>query len=793
MTRVALATVILSVATLIVQAQPPRERPAASAPPTRSVSGRVLADETGDPIANARVTVVSAGLGTPVVLTSGDGRFTLTAPLARTTIAANKSGYGRRETIVTAAESTIEIRLLRGAAISGRVVNEFGDPVMGSRVILDKASAPSARFSGDAVTETDDRGEYRLGSLQPGVFTVAVVTTGPMVQRVTGPSQIITSGEPVKMYFPGVTEASDAEAFRLQPGEERSAVDFVVSGAQSGGPFTIATATAQEGADAPAVPRRTGIIRGRVMSTDGRPLPRAEVVISSRATIINPPNLTGTVTPFVTTATTDDDGRFEALELPAGSFRVAASKTGYTMRMDALGFGGPASGTGTTVDLTEGQTRERVDVTLARWGAISGHIFDELGEPMQGVTVQPLQVRYQAGRRRLVQVGGTSYPTDDRGRFRIFRLSPGQYIISATVGDVASADLPGYGRSYFPGTPNASEAQFVDVELSQDVTAIDLSMSRLKTARVAGLLLDSAGEPSTGGSVKLIPSHRSSSVTSVSVGARLLPDGRFEFPNVTPGQYVIQVDRGRRNSSTEGEFGALPVSVDGADVTGLLLQTSAGSSITGRVTFDAALGTKMPQTGQIELTPVPVDLDQSPGAWANADIHADWSFEIAGVNGPRRLELRRVPPGWMLKEIRVRDIDVTDRALAFGTRDQSLADVEVVLTDRLSSVSGTIVDDRAHPVPWSYLVLFSTDRDRWYSGSRFLRRATAGADGAIALAGLPAGSYYAAAVSQLPADGIDAWQEPAYLESLVPGASTVSLSDGEKRVLNLKMPAAAAR
>jgi len=74
------------------------------------------------------------------------------------------------------------------------------------------------------------------------------------------------------------------------------------------------------------------------------------------------------------------------------------------------------------------------------------------------------------------------------------------------------------------------------------------------------------------------------------------PYRRFEFPNVTPGQYLIQVDRGRRNSSTEGEFGVLPVAVDGADVTGLVLQTSAGSSITGRVRFDMFLGAKAPRS-----------------------------------------------------------------------------------------------------------------------------------------------------------------------------------------------------
>jgi len=208
---------------------------------------------------------------------------------------------------------------------------------------------------------------------------------------------------------------------------------------------------------------------------------------------------------------------------------------GYSSPDGATTFGLPAPNSGVVVDLTDGETRERVDVTLARWGAITGHVFDELGDPLQGASVQLLHVQYQAGRRRLVAAGSASLPTDDLGRFRISGVRPGQYIVSAAIGGVSTADLPGYTRSYYPGTPNASEAQFVSLVLSQETAAIDFSMSRARTARIAGTLLNAAGEPSTGGGVKLIPSQRSASVTSVSAGARILPDGRFEFPNVPNG------------------------------------------------------------------------------------------------------------------------------------------------------------------------------------------------------------------------------------------------------------------
>jgi hypothetical protein len=205
--------------------------------------------------------------------------------------------------------------------------------------------------------------------------------------------------------------------------------------------------------------------------------------------------------------------------------------------------------------------------------------------------------------------------------------------------------------------------------------------------------------------------------------------------------------------------------------------------------FDTPDRAKTPRLGAIELSPIPVDFDLSPqNNFASADIHEDWSFEMAGVSGPRRLQLVRTPPGWALKEIRVNGIDATDRPLDFGRANQSLADVEVVLTDRVSELAGTVADDRGAPAAGARVIVFSTDRARWYPASRFLRIATAGADGTFTTVGLPFGSYYAAAMAALPPGGDDGWQDPQVLESLVPRASSVTVRDGEKQMLSMRLP-----
>src|SRR5580698_3464444 len=102
--------------------------------------------------------------------------------------------------------------------------------------------------------------------------------------------------------------------------------------------------------------------------------------------------------------------------------------------------------------------------------------------------------------------------TDDLGRYRLHSLTPGQYIVSAGVGQVSLEDLPGYALSYYPGTRNPGDAQFVSVGLSQDVPTIDFSLSRVRTARVAGQALNPAGEPAPPGSLILMPSRRSASL-----------------------------------------------------------------------------------------------------------------------------------------------------------------------------------------------------------------------------------------------------------------------------------------
>src|SRR5262245_24073777 len=161
--RRSIVAVIVSTAALAARAQ------------TASVTGRVVSDATGDPIPNVRVALATSTATSPV-LTDGDGRFVLAAHAGSENVIASKSGYARSEPATANAGQPIEIRLRRGATISGRVVDRFGEAVAAARVTAQTPGPDPANPTTVATAETDDAGEYRIAGLSAGKFVVVVNT-----------------------------------------------------------------------------------------------------------------------------------------------------------------------------------------------------------------------------------------------------------------------------------------------------------------------------------------------------------------------------------------------------------------------------------------------------------------------------------------------------------------------------------------------------------------------------------------------------------------------------------------
>jgi hypothetical protein len=744
-----------------------------------AIHGRVVADDSGQPLRNARVALESDA-GVDAVLADAEGRFAITAPSGSHELTASKSGYA---TSSAALAEGVEIRLARGGVITGRVVDERGTPAPFVPVSADALTRTGGRTAPRraATVETDDRGEYRLYGLTAGDYAVSAGAV-----RILTPGGL--NGQPGSFtYYPGVPFVLQAQPIHVAVADEVAGIDLTLKHVpdlpRNASGLIVSAAEIRTKLTPPASdPGPPGTIRGRVTGPEGLPLPHVRVALESIERLFTPDGTQA-----------DDEGWYAFHDVEPGGYLVSAIMPGY--RPMVSGQRTPWE-RGDLVKMDVDRAEVRVDLSLRRGEAIVGRVVDEYGDPVENVAVSVAAIRPVAGRRQLVGAPRaairTSGRTDDRGRYRIFGLSSGQFVVAAAVSlrepGAQTIDLPGYTRTYYPATIAAAEAALVEVRDGEDRLNIDITLAKGGTARVAGRVLAANGEPAIA-NVSLSPSYRSGGVAT---GVRSVKaDGTFAFADVPPGEYVIQAARNRVNPATEGEFAARFVTVDGVDVTDLTLPMSAGSTIRGRVVFED--GDPPPAFDAFELSPVAGDPDSASLAGdpvARADILDDWTFEMGGLNGPRRLRVVRAPDGWMVKAILANGLDATDQPLLFGTRDQSLADVLVVMTNRVTEIGGAVVDDKGAAFNDAAVVVFASDGDLRYPRSRFISSADASGDATFTTHGLAPADYYVAAVDKRGfADVAGEIENPEFLESLVAAATRVTLGEGQRVSLTLRVPA----
>lgn len=516
-----------------------------------------------------------------------------------------------------------------------------------------------------------------------------------------------------------------------------------------------------------SAPKPTALIRGRILLPNGRPAARALV------RVIGPSG------GFPRTATAGADGRYEVTELMAGDYLVSAGKPGYL----ALQYGQMrAFERGKVVTVRDGETIEKIDITLQASGAISGRVVDEYGDPVEGAQVRLMELMFVGGRHQLLATAGVGRRiTNDQGRYRLYGVPPGRYAIVASTAD---SNL----STFFPNVARPAEARLLTVALSQEVDDVDIMMVGGSGATIRGTVADSRGKPIRT-TIFAGTSQRSGGVGTEPRRETSNADGSFEIKNLPPGEYVLQVILGGDvNGGRAGEFAARFVTVADADIDNVNIRTSAGSRLEGRIVFEGGGG-----AGQdVILTTIPSDFDRAPlgGPGPRSSLRADGTFVFEGLNGPHRIRVMRAPPGWILKSIRVNGRDVIDEPLEFGTAEDSLTDVEVTLTNRVASIAGTVANAQGHLLNDYTAIVFATAPDRWYQQTRFLNFTRPKADGAFSIADLPAGEYYVAAVDWMQgavAGGRSETQDPAFLESLIPRATRVTLTEGQAATLSLRV------
>ncbi len=231
----------------------------------------------------------------------------------------------------------------------------------------------------------------------------------------------------------------------------------------------------------------------------------------------------------------------------------------------------------------------------------------------------------------------------------------------------------------------------------------------------------------------------------------------------------------------------MPIAVNSADINDLLLTTSAGWSVRGRIVMDSGAP---PGLRRNQVTIVPVlefahgGLGMQGGAVTRQTVNEDWTFSVTNVAGAARLRVT-VPDGWAVKAITQGDRDIADLPLEMKSGEQ-VTDVQVLLTDQVATVTGQVVDEKGVPLADGTVVLFATEPAKWFDGSRFVRTIRPDQQGQYRLTSLLPGEYFAVALDYVE-QGI--WNDPEYLESIRQYAQRLTLSESGTHTMALKLVA----
>jgi uncharacterized GH25 family protein len=448
----------------------------------------VVSGDDGQPVANA--TVKLADFAETTATTGNDGTTTL-SPVRPGWVGVEVSapGYGPANAFgqvgSAGATATIRVKLHKGVAVSGRVIDEAGKPLAKAKVTAGDNGWMGFGNAGEAMT--DANGAFTFAALAPGSHVLSAedgehapshslpVTVAD--RPVTGITITMKQGGSIAgkaidakgaaVPYATIRVAGTGGMQDMTPG--RQAV------ADAKGVFEVrglpraklqVRATSEDAAsklvdldlvDKPAtrdlslVLDETGTISGVVVDDQGTPVPEIQVTAIADYFAADRPTLAG-----IASATTDGAGAFTVKGLPDGPYRLNAVRTNGNL------FGWGAQG-------TQAKTGDKnVKLTLPAPAVLVGKIALEGGAAPK---LANIQLGYHP-----------ATPAAPDGTFRVEGLEPGSY------------DIRVMG-------PEFAQLTKSDVKLEPGKTTDLGTLTAMRGRRLTGHVIDASGAPVAGARV----------------------------------------------------------------------------------------------------------------------------------------------------------------------------------------------------------------------------------------------------------------------------------------------------
>lgn len=561
---------------------------------TGLILGRVVDGVENGGVGGAIVTLSVAGF-TPVrVQADSEGRFAFRSlPKGTYSINTNRPGYvdgaaGRtrpggpaRGVTLTDEQriGDIDIPMWKYAAVAGVVLDENNEPLVGAQVRMLRRDyvAGRRRLTMGATDTTDDRGQFRISSLEAGDYIVAL----PMIHRPSlnamvreglpmggggGGGMMVAmrveatasamSGAPVVISsLDGTVPPAGTDENGLPLTYQTEFYTGAVAAARAT-PITLAHGEERTGIDFKLTPVRALSVSGAVIGPEG---PMANVQLQ-----LVPADADELVSPIETATTnTDGDGNFTFDMVPTGNYALRAMRPARGGGGDSFTF---TSGSATQTMVIR-QTTERV-VAQAAPLPEQPTLWADLTVGVGSKDIADLTVNLRRG----LTVSGTvtfsgsaAQPTPEQRAGLFINLEPADGRTAGivnmvrgrveTTGAFTTTGVPSgkyilrvsgapQGWSLRDASHGGKDITSVAVELD-DESAMGVVLTFTdKPTELNGTVRNSSGNPDTAASVMVFPADVSAWIDTGSQPRRLRQvranqDGTYKINGLPAGDYYV--------------------------------------------------------------------------------------------------------------------------------------------------------------------------------------------------------------------------------------------------------------
>lgn len=534
----------------------------------------------------------------------------------------------------------------------------------------------------------------------------------------------------------------------------------------------------------------TGTIKGRVVTDDDQPLTAA--TIWARA-------ITGA--PAAKSMRVDSEGRFAFDDLPVAVYTISATAPGYIDQ--SLLMDDPSH---SPRYLIGAQLR----ITMIKGGVITGTVTNSKGEPVVGVPIRASLTNSLSAPVANPFSRGGALESDDRGIYRIYGLSPGQYIVSAggsgPFGQFTASGFDLDVPTYYPSSTRDTALPVI-VRTGEETTGIDIKYRGTEGHSISGVVSGKVAGNTAPGVITILLSHAgTTSVLSVAIAS--IADQRrvFSFNGIADGEYDLFAgfQPGPNDSSL---VAARRVVVRGGDVTGIELSLAPLGVVAGTLSLDSVkpedkCDKRASQLIETLIT-APRDDPQKDGnlmmtsfAVSGVTLNATGEFTVRNLEAGRyRIEIKLPTEGWYVRAINLPAAPGERKAQPAATKlnpDNAWSGVITVKAgERVSGVSIMVGQDaaslrgRVSLMPEGIMIpsglhvyLLPAEREQVNNLLRYSETLVNG-DGSFALTNLAPGRYFI--IARL--EPLAATESTSPRSSVWDSASRIKLR-GEAQALN---------